>query len=109
MNEYSEDKVIYAKDSAGVDIVTVADTAHKIMLPKGLHCKNALIQVQAATLITYDPLDDCVGFGWASAEEGPYFLFDNYGKVLGESKIAAANLGYIKAPAGYKIVIHTFQ
>lgn len=88
-----------------VDIVTDG-TFQEIVLPEGIVCLSSAIQVQALTKTSFDPEDDCQPFEWSrdGAEDG--YLFDPYGKGIKISKHGGNSLGFVKALAGYKVVVY---
>lgn len=95
----------------GADIVTGDATAnangfHEVVLPAGVECKIAFIQVQAVTHTTFEPMDECYPFEWShdGVEDG--YLFAQYGKAVRIAKDGGSSLGFVKAVADKKIVVY---
>lgn len=85
---------------------------HKVILPEGHSCDNAIIQVQNPTITDFDPESDCSPFLYAPAgnPEGPGVLFSREGCFI-ECKAfkPGSVIGYVKAPAGFNIVMALYK
>jgi len=89
----------------GADIVTDG-TAKEVVLPPGVVCRRAYIQVQNITKTTFDPYDDAVPFEWSrdGVEDG--YLFSSVGKAVALKREPGESLGFVKAATGKKIIVY---
>ena len=110
--EYTKNQAFIAKvDGNGADLVT-DETWQKIMLPRGIECENAYIQLQPSGGVTnYDIDADCSGFLLAPVENpsGPGILKPIEGDFVWRRELKGGILGYLKAPAGFHVIISPYN
>ena len=112
MKRFEKEGAYYAKvDGTGADIVTTTDWVKVMFDPLRKAPKDVIVQCQIDGTLAFDMVTDCTAFILApnTNPTGPGLMNPEMGKVLGRSEMQGACLGYIKAPAGYKIVICPFN
>jgi len=118
MSDYVNEKCFLAKvGGTGDEIVTGDGSAnvdgfHKIYLPPGVKCENAVIQLQSQGGISnYNFDSDCACFIWAppANTSGPGILYDSRGHILGFKAGVGGHIGNLKAPEGYKVSISVYN